>query len=296
MNWRTSPPNPLSVHGEGERKGGEVQTSCVIWKAGIYWRYVWDTKMEKYKVNKDELVIHLSDQISFLIDSAISFDNGFEGESKRLAAVIRILVHDTTKSSSLLTQLNKMKILFIDSANVFLDNPIPQDCLTMTRLSKKEGETALDGDYIAPLDNRLPNIKLVKKIGFNRWWNQNIVVKDKNKNVFKRKDLILVVADKEGGAHVDPELDQAYVNLAKFNSLAWVIYTEDGKKDMGNPIPPSIRQISHEIIRSLKDGVADLFPRNAILFRKFEEYEKHCLQLSIQQGFKKEDANTRTTG
>ena len=34
-----------------------------------------------------------------------SFDAGYEGEAKRLSAVIRLLVHDTSQSKSLLGQL-----------------------------------------------------------------------------------------------------------------------------------------------------------------------------------------------
>jgi hypothetical protein len=252
-------------------------------------------KMAKYTVNKDELISHLFDQISFLIDSAISFDNGCEGESKRLAVAIRILVYHTSTSSALLTQLNKTKILFYDSANSFdPTNTLAVNYLTMIRMSKKEGEKDLKGDYIAPLENRISVNNPEKKIGFDRWWNQNIVIKDNSKNVFKRKDLIITVADKEGGAHVDPKLDQAYANLTRHDPLVWKVYTTEGKRDMGNSVPPSIRQIAHEIIKTLREGTMDLFADKGRVLHKFEEYEKHCLQLSIQRGFKQNDSQATT--
>jgi hypothetical protein len=244
--------------------------------------------MSKYAINKDELVNHLKDQINFLIASSISYDNGFEGESKRLATVIRVLVHDTTQSSALLAQLNKMEILFFDSSCTFYpNNPLPNNCLTMIRLSKKEGGE-FEGDYIAPLENISSSRNNNKKVGFDRWWSRNVVLKDIGKNQFKRKDLILTVANKEGGAHVDPELDQAYADLTKFNSLAWKVYTKDEQKNMGNPVPPSIRQMAHEVIKTLKEGVVDLFIDRTSILSQFEIYEKHCLQLSIQRGFNKE--------
>jgi hypothetical protein len=233
--------------------------------------------MNKYKISQEDLVNHLKDQIKFIIASSISFDKGFEGEAKRLATTIRVLVHDTNKSSALLTQLNKMNILFYDSALTFKpNNPLPSHCLTMIRLSKEEGED-MEGDYVAPLESLSSSRSNKRKVGFVRWWNRNTVIKDIKGQLFTRRDLILALANKEGGAHVDPELDQAYANLTRFNSLAWKVYTKDDKKDMGNPVPPAIRQIAHEVIKTLKEGCLDLFPNKASLLKKFEEYENHCI-------------------
>jgi len=244
--------------------------------------------MSKYLVNKDELVNHLKDQIDFMIASAISFDKGYEGEAKRLATTIRVLVHDTKNSSALLMQLHKMNILFYDSAYTFdPNNPLPSHCLTMIRLSKQEGKD-MKGNYVAPLDNGSPARSNEKKVGFGRWWNRNTVFKDIRGSLFNRSDLILALANKEGGAHVDPELDQAYANLTRFNSLAWKVYTKDNKKDMGNPVPPAIRQIAHEVIKTLKEGCLDLFPDKVSLLKKFEKYEKHCLVHNKKIGLSKE--------
>ncbi|MFC1908223.1 hypothetical protein ACFLWT_02340, partial [Chloroflexota bacterium] len=71
--------------------------------------------MTKYVQTGDELLGHLKDQIAFMKISANSYDNGFEDEAKRLAVAIRILVHDTPQSTSLLTQLDKKGILFHSS-------------------------------------------------------------------------------------------------------------------------------------------------------------------------------------
>jgi len=232
--------------------------------------------MNNYSVSKEELLTHLSDQIDFMIASAISYDNGFEGEAKRIAATIRILVHNTASCSGLLTQLKMLDILFYDSASPFrLQNPIPCNCLTVIRLSKRETENLM-GDYVAPLDNLSPARSKDKKVSFTRWWKLNYVIKDKTGALFTRKDLILTVADKEGGAHIDPKLNQAYANLTRFNSLGWKVYTEGESKDLDNPVPPSVRQIAHEVIRTLRDGVTDLFVDRALLLKKFEVYETHC--------------------
>jgi len=236
--------------------------------------------MTKYVQTRDELLGHLKDQINFMVASAISFDNGFEGEAKRLANAIRILVHDTSRSTALLTQLRKMNTLFYDSASPFDPrNPITSNCLTMIRASKKEGEP-LVGDYVAPLDRISPSRSKDKKVGFGRWWNRTTMYKDKEGNVFNRRDLVLAVADKEGGAHIDPKLDEAYTKLSRFNSLGWKVYVQGKAKDFRNsPVLPSIRQIAHEVLKTLRDGVVDLYPENDPVFETFKTYEEHCQTL-----------------
>ena len=73
--------------------------------------------MSKYVKTKDDLRNHLIEQIALLKASSNSFNNGFEGEAKRLAIVVRTLVHDTDNSTSLLKPLNKKDILFNGSSN-----------------------------------------------------------------------------------------------------------------------------------------------------------------------------------
>jgi hypothetical protein len=251
--------------------------------------------MSKYVVKKDELITHLKEQIQFLVSSAISYDNGSEGEAKRSATTIRVLVYDSTHSSALLTQLNKMNVLFFDSASVFEPSqPLTSSNLLMHRLAKEEGKD-FNADYIAPLDDLPPTKSKEKKVSFETWWRRNMVFKDNVGNTSNRRDIILAVADKEGGAHVDPKLDEAYANLTRFNSLAWRVHTGSEEKNMGNPVLPGIRQIAHEVIKTLKEGILDLFTDRASLLNQFETYENHCLQLSIQRGFVKEVAHLPTS-
>jgi len=211
--------------------------------------------MTEYIQTQDELLAHLKEQITFMKQSAISYDNGFEGEGKRLAVVIRVLVHDTSQSTSLLTLLGRKNILFYDSATDYNPrNLLPSSCLTMMRLSTKSG-----ADYVAPLDNLSPSRSKNKKVSFDEWWGK-IVCKDNANNLFTRKDLVLTVANKEGGTHIDPKLDQAYANLSRFNSLGWKVFMHGEEKDFNNtPILSSIRQIAHEVLKTLKDEFPDLF-------------------------------------
>ena len=203
----------------------------------------------------DELLSHLKDQIHFLLKSAQSFDEGFVSEAKRMAVAIRILLHDTNKSSSLLSQLGSRNMQFYDTAADYDPaNLVSTPGLIMMKISPTGGE------YVAPLDGGAPTRYKRGKVEFDQWWNR-IVIADKKGNLFSRRDLILAVTNKDGGAHVDPRLDVAYAELSRFNSLAWKNIAPDGTSKSLSPNPelPSIRQITHEVLKSLKEKFPELF-------------------------------------
>jgi hypothetical protein len=92
---------------------------------------------------------------------------------------------------------------------------------------------------------------------FDDWWNQ-VVVKDLAHEEFSRKDLVLALANKEGGALVDPKTADHMRALSKSNTLGW--FVSDGRSEYqpdDDPILPNVRQIAHELVRSLQHfGIA----------------------------------------
>ena len=191
--------------------------------------------------------------------SAVSYDNGFEDEAKRLAVVIRVLMHDTPKSTSLLTLLNRKDIKFYDSATPYdPNNLLPYNGLAMIGISSEKGAM-----YVAPLDGGAPTRSRTRKIPFNMWWENVFVIKDKNGKTFTRKGLVLNTANTDGGAHVDAGLDAVYASLSRFNSLDWKFFRHDIEDDFRNsPVLPSIRQIAHEVLKTLRDEFPNLFDSN----------------------------------
>jgi hypothetical protein len=79
----------------------------------------------------DELFSHLREQLYFLQASARSYDQGIEGEAKRLAVVLRILLHDRGRNShSLLGSIGvKETLLFHDVVG-----PVPADAFVFVGL------------------------------------------------------------------------------------------------------------------------------------------------------------------
>lgn len=208
----------------------------------------------KVPLTHEELLALLDEQLDFLKASASAYDNGFAGEIKRLAQSVRVLVHDTGKSTSLLTLTQKKGTSFLDTSFPFEEeDKLSHSSLVQIRMDGKKNvpEPFLDGGPFK------------RNIEFENWWN-GIVFVDKSRNEFSRKDIVLTLANKEGGAHVDPELDSKYADLRKNNSLGWFDGANDGNEIPGeDQVPAAMRQIAHETIKTLEPSyeVQDVYSK-----------------------------------
>ncbi len=155
------------------------------------------------------------------------FDVSSEVEAKKIATCIRILLHDTNSSHSLLGQMNeKFRIKFIDSCT-------PNDG-RLHSMTGMKGVKAIDKNQYFGLVakvNELGTLIAVpfftqhlahwyssyEEIEFNDWWGK-VVISIEGQEL-RRKDLILTVANKDGGAHVDRNQPENY-RLAKVTPLS----------------------------------------------------------------------------
>lgn len=195
--------------------------------------------------------MHLKEQIDFLSRSADSYDNGYENEAKRLAVVIRVLLHDTGQSISLLRHLDKKDILFYDTANDYDPMNLAPTTGLVLIMSGPDG-----AKYVPPLDDNIRPQN--RKVPFEKWW-EKIVIADNQGNKLTRRDIILDVTNKEGGAHIDSKLNEEYARLVKNNTLGWKYVHGDEEGDMEGIELASIRQITYEVLKSLKDEFPEYF-------------------------------------
>lgn len=178
--------------------------------------------------------------------SCTSYDSGYVDEAKRIATIIRILFHDTNRSKSLLKLLNiKNNLALFDSASEYdPKNLVSHDGLTALRIGNGTSS------YIPRLED-MSSLYAKGKMFFPKWWNKVVIV-DQNKNSFTRRDLILAITNKDGGAHIDPKLDATYAQLTRQNSMGW-IFTDGNVEQPIRPIElASVRQIAHEVIMTFK--------------------------------------------
>ena len=100
----------------------------------------------------DELFNQFIEQIQFIIRSSRAYDEGYEDEAIRLAQSIRILLHETRRSTSLFSIIGLYDINIHNTcANMNPVNMWPETPLLLLTTDEKLGFK-----YISPLGMALP--------------------------------------------------------------------------------------------------------------------------------------------
>lgn len=188
---------------------------------------------------------HFIDQIGFLEASCKAFDTGKTSEYKRIALAIRVLAYDRGQSRSLLRQLSMKDVPFISYAGkINLKNLIPSHPLAMIRIDGKGSR------YIAKLDGGDDPPKFLQ---FDTWWSE-CVFRTPEGISLTRGDFVSIVANQDGGAHVDPDLDERYSKLVNDNLAGWMVSTADGESPMLHIEKTYLRHIGFELLCSISDA------------------------------------------
>lgn len=171
-----------------------------------------------------------------------------------ISTAIRVLVHDTNKSTSLLSHLNRKDIVYL-STN-FESDKYPTHLGLVRRINSgvKDGKGG-EAKYWPLCDERyFPSPKEHKFISFEQWWCKDKVFCS---GQFKltRKDLVLSLTNKDGGAHFDTAVEEKYDAFRHTWSGGSTLVGIKSSICRGYdniPIYPAIRQIGHELISTLK--------------------------------------------
>lgn len=190
-----------------------------------------------------DLKAQLSKQLVLLRRSADAFDIGHEDEDIRLAQSIRVLFHQTKASHSIFGQLGGTPKMLDTSMMLIQGNLIGEMPLLQTGIGGRSGTR-----FFAPLS------KAFRKnlIPFENWW-QQLVFKHEDRIRFSRKDLVLQMANKEGGSHVDPNLTPEYEEI-RIDSLGFRFGNDAGELPRNDVVSATIRQIAHEVLETLQEG------------------------------------------
>src|ERR1700728_122201 len=152
----------------------------------------------------------LKEQRGFLRRSLQAFLDGDAAEAVRIATAIRILVHETKSAKPLLKQL-RSDYLQIPILNHPLPTPVNPGGIILYYIGV--------GIQLGPDRIVRPIVDLSEPLQLGilgSWWiHPCLIFPDEQGHpfVYKRKELILTLADKEGGAHVNATLPSEYERL-----------------------------------------------------------------------------------
>ncbi|MFD4293637.1 hypothetical protein ACFWQG_10495 [Rhodococcus sp. NPDC058532] len=203
--------------------------------------------MSQHPRNRD-LELDLSEQLEFLASSGAAFDRGALSESKRIAVAIRVLVHDTKMSHSLLDQLKiKDSLEWADGAPTIDKDP--------NIIGRSPGLTNMglgpDGiTFLARGADGIEQSSTTRYVSFDDWWNRTVLV-DSQGAEFTRRDLVLELANKDGGAHIDRLKVDTHA-LIHSNSAGWVRGGGGDEEPIPTPIYASVRTIAEELLLTLR--------------------------------------------
>ncbi len=177
---------------------------------------------------------HLARQLSFLERSAAAYDRGERDEAYRIAVAIRVLLHDTRRSVSILRHLNAKDVPLLSTVMAGPRNALFFDGMNLLAMSP--------GKIVA--GPKLDQAPIRRMVSVDDWWNEPIFAI--NRVETSRKDVVRGAANQDGGAHVDHALD------ADYERLKGGLYTPSpgAAVDIPEPQLVSLRQMAFEILNS----------------------------------------------
>jgi hypothetical protein len=206
-----------------------------------------------YARPRQELVDELRAQVGHLSRSAEAYDDGHEDEAARLAVSMRVLLHDGAGPGSLLRQLGLLADLR------FVDTSLSQRALRPDHPGRDAGLASMEvafgrGGRYVPLLADVAADRKRPPVPFGMWWTKTIY----RSAGLSRRDLVLALADTDGGAHVDPRLAANYAGLTRQNTLGWSYQDSNGRsiEFEGNAAKASIRQMTWEVLETLAAQVS----------------------------------------
>ena len=171
-----------------------------------------------------------------------------------IATSIRVLIHDTGKSKSLLKHIGKKDINFVSTNSNLIKEKIHLGLVRRINVGVSDGVGGEAKYWPLCCEKYFPMPEKRRNVDFNTWWEQEEVFQSAQSSL-TRKDLILSVVNNDGGAHFDSKVDKKYDDFRHSwsggSSLSG-INSGIGRGYDNIPIYPAVRQVAYELLLSLK--------------------------------------------
>jgi hypothetical protein len=154
----------------------------------------------------------LATQLRFLDASILAYDAGDEAESLRMAVSVRVLAHHVRKSPALLAQVGPLHTLSFPNTGKSLGSS------KAIRNKRKITVHAGPSFRLVTLSMSTESIEFKPKldeligaarVGYVEWWKTRVlrhrgILPEATSWELSRMDVVLGLANREGGTHVDP--------------------------------------------------------------------------------------------
>jgi hypothetical protein len=212
--------------------------------------------MQAQRRERPALIRKVKDQVQLLHVLGEAFDSGHRVVAYPLATAIRVLVHDTAKSHVLLAQIGEItKMQFLDTSLPINPRNLLKSHSGLALIKMTSGigiEWVPRNEVPVPTPGAEP-----RDVPFKLWWETDNT-SDSEGTLWSRRRMVLDIANKEGGAHIDPAQPLDIQAIEEENSMGWTYHDPIvSDQPMSNgPLMPSIRQIAYELEMSITKHLA----------------------------------------
>jgi hypothetical protein len=100
----------------------------------------------------------------------------------------------------------------------------------------------------------------VRRLSFDLWWKGIVLLQSVTEVELRPRHAVLELANTDGGTHVDPTLNEAYVGVSRNNVLGGEVTLDSSGPGMieNSPVLPIVRQTAHEVIHTLREQLPEL--------------------------------------
>jgi hypothetical protein len=173
--------------------------------------------MAKLTSLERKAVLHgkLEEQRHLLRNAVYGLAAGDLAEALHVSTILRVLVHETGSSTPLLKQItpNYLELPILDEPPQAKENLAP-GVQKAIALSVPAGfRISAEGVFLNP---ELPDMLIPIPLGI--WWERHSLIIT-GAGGFSRKELVLGIANKEGGAHIDLDVSKRYQALLDYKSF-----------------------------------------------------------------------------
>lgn len=169
-----------------------------------------------------------------------------------MATQVRVLIHQTQNSNSLLNQLDLVKKFKVwhSPTSIFSPNNLltSWDLLVLSTNGKGSSYMPLGSKGVFN-ERRDSSYNVISEVflPLQQWWQQ--IVFSQQKEYISRRDIVLFIANKDGGSHID-EYNWPIASYKESQILGF--YDQNGISPNGNPLYSAMRQIVEELLVSFE--------------------------------------------
>jgi len=196
-------------------------------------------------------------QVKFLKNSCRSYDQGDVEEAVRIAVALRVCFYDTGRSVSLITHLHSTSISLLSTAASLVEDAIlPNLYLVQATADINMADESSRDSMRCICRPLLDSSPRNDRIAFNDWWEEVVIEHKQPQSTMTRKGLVLAAADKDGGAHVDKELNPVYDYASRGSGVKIEVHFQPqwGRSPRTlhyeNVHFGTLRQIAYEVLNS----------------------------------------------